>query len=47
VEEAARRGVRIVIAANDLLPLEGEPELDAELERLAVDATAVVPESVA
>jgi cyclic 2,3-diphosphoglycerate synthetase len=47
VEEAARRGVRIVIAANDLLPLEGEPELDAELERLAVDATALVPESVA
>jgi cyclic 2,3-diphosphoglycerate synthase len=47
VEEAVRRGVRVVIAANDVLPLEGEPDLDAELERLAAEATALAPEPVA
>jgi cyclic 2,3-diphosphoglycerate synthetase len=42
-EEAARRGARVVIAANDVVPLDGDPELDAELARLAAEATAVVP----
>jgi cyclic 2,3-diphosphoglycerate synthetase len=45
-EEAARRGVRVVIAANDVVPLGGEADLDAELERLAVEASALVPEAV-
>lgn len=46
VEEARRRGSRVVIAANDVEPLDGEPELDAELERLASEAVAQAPESV-
>jgi len=46
VEEAATRGIRVVIAANDVVPLGGEPDLDAELERLAVESTELVPESV-
>jgi cyclic 2,3-diphosphoglycerate synthase len=48
VEEAARRGVRVVIAANDVVPLGAEPDLDAELERLAAEAAAAVavPEAV-
>ena len=46
VEEAARRGIRVVIAANDVVALGGEPDLDAELERLAVEASALVPEAV-
>jgi cyclic 2,3-diphosphoglycerate synthetase len=46
VEEAARRGIRVVIAANDVVPLDGEPDLDSELERLAVEASALVPEAV-
>jgi cyclic 2,3-diphosphoglycerate synthetase len=46
VEEAVRRGVRVVIAANDVLPLHGEVAFDAELERLAAEATALVPEIV-
>ncbi|WP_411277129.1 hypothetical protein [Gaiella sp.] len=32
--------VPVVLAANDVLPLAGEPELDAELGRLANEATA-------
>jgi len=44
VEEAVRRGVRVVIAANDVLPLHGEVAFDPELERLAAEATALVPE---
>lgn len=45
VEEANRRGVDVVLAGNDVLPLPGEIDLDAELERLAVEATltAAVP----
>jgi len=35
-----------VIAANDVVPLDGEPDLDSELERLAVEASALVPEAV-
>jgi cyclic 2,3-diphosphoglycerate synthetase len=46
VEEAARRGVRVVIAANDVVPLDGEPDLDTELERLAVESSQLVPEVV-
>ena len=46
VEEATRRGVRVVIAANDLVPLPGEAPLDEELDRLAAEAVALVPETV-
>jgi cyclic 2,3-diphosphoglycerate synthetase len=46
VEEAARRGVRVVIAANDVVPLDGEPDLDTELERLALESSQLVPEVV-
>jgi cyclic 2,3-diphosphoglycerate synthase len=45
-EEAARRGIRVVIAANDVLPLPGEPSLDSELERLAAEALTAQPEGV-
>jgi cyclic 2,3-diphosphoglycerate synthase len=33
-EEADRRGVEVVFADNDVLPLPGEPDLDEELRRL-------------
>jgi cyclic 2,3-diphosphoglycerate synthetase len=46
VEEAARRGTRIVIAANDVVPLPGEPPLADELERLAAEAVAQAQERV-
>ena len=46
VEEADRRGVRVVIAANDVVPLNGEPDLDAELERLAAEASQRIAEAV-
>ena len=46
VEEARRRGAKIVVAANDVVPLPGEPSLDAELERLAAEACTRVPEAV-
>ena len=46
VEEASRRGVRVVVAANDVVPLQGEPDLDAELRRLAAEAEVLVPEVV-
>jgi cyclic 2,3-diphosphoglycerate synthase len=45
VEEASRRGVRVVVAANDVVPLSGEPSLDEALERLASEAVALVPEA--
>jgi cyclic 2,3-diphosphoglycerate synthetase len=45
-EEAARRGVRIVVVANDVVPLPGEPPLDTELERLAAEAMVARPEGV-
>jgi cyclic 2,3-diphosphoglycerate synthetase len=41
VEEARSRGVEIVLAANDVVPLDGEPDLDLELERLAAEAEAL------
>jgi cyclic 2,3-diphosphoglycerate synthase len=46
VEEARKRGVRVVIASNDVVPLSGEPELDVELERLATEAVELAPETV-
>ena len=39
-EEAERRGIAVVLAGNDVVPLPGEADLDAELERLAVEAVA-------
>jgi cyclic 2,3-diphosphoglycerate synthetase len=45
-EEAHRRGARLVVAANDVVPIPGEPSLDVELERLAAEAIAAVPETV-
>ncbi len=46
LEEASRRGVRVVVAANDVVPLPGEPPLDEALDRLAAEAVAFVPEAV-
>ena len=40
-EEASRRGVRVVVAANDIVPLPGEA-LDAELDRIAAEAEEFV-----
>jgi cyclic 2,3-diphosphoglycerate synthase len=45
-EEAERRGIDVVLAANDVAPLPGEPSLDDELERLAAEAVALAPEAV-
>ena len=45
VEEASRRGVRVVVAANDIVPLPGEPILDEALDRLAAEAVALAPAS--
>jgi cyclic 2,3-diphosphoglycerate synthetase len=45
-EEAGRRGVRIVIAANDVVPLPGEPSLDGELDRLASESMSFASEAV-
>jgi cyclic 2,3-diphosphoglycerate synthetase len=39
--EAQRRGARIVLAANEVVPLPGEPALDDELERVAAEAVAL------
>jgi cyclic 2,3-diphosphoglycerate synthetase len=46
VEEARRRDARVVVAANDVVPLGGEPGLDAELDRLAAEASRAVAEPV-
>jgi cyclic 2,3-diphosphoglycerate synthetase len=46
VEEARRRGVRVVLAANDVLPIAGERSLDVELERLAAEAIVHAPQAV-
>jgi cyclic 2,3-diphosphoglycerate synthetase len=40
-EEATRIGIPVVLAANDVLPLAGEPDLDVELDRLASEAIAL------
>lgn len=39
-EEAARLGIPVVLAGNDVVPLPGEPDLDLELERIATEAIA-------
>jgi len=39
-EEAGRMGIPVVLAANDVMPLAGEPDLDGELERLASEAVS-------
>ena len=39
-EEAERRGIEVVLAGNDVVPLAGEADLDGELERLAAEAIA-------
>jgi cyclic 2,3-diphosphoglycerate synthase len=39
-EAAAERGVTVVFADNEVLPLEGELDLEAEIEALAAAATA-------
>lgn len=39
-EEAARLEIPVVLAANDVVPLAGEPDLDVALERLATEAIA-------
>lgn len=41
VEEAVTRGVRIVLATNDVEPLAGEPEIDVLAEGLASEAIAL------
>jgi len=46
LEEASRRGVHVVIAANDVVPLPGESPLDETLERLAAEAAALAPDTV-
>ena len=46
IEEASRRGARVVIAANDVVSLPGEATLDVELDRLADEAVALAPETV-
>ena len=46
-EEAVARGVELVLVANDVVPLPGEPALDPEIARLAdLAATAELPEAV-
>jgi cyclic 2,3-diphosphoglycerate synthase len=39
-EAALARGIEVVLAANDVVPLSGEPDLAAELERLADEVSA-------
>ena len=39
-ETASERGADVVFADNDLLPLDGQPDIDAELEALAEEAAA-------
>jgi cyclic 2,3-diphosphoglycerate synthetase len=41
-EAAVARGRELVLVANDVVPLPGEPALDAELRRLADEAARVV-----
>ncbi|MEP6893470.1 MAG: 2,3-diphosphoglycerate synthetase [Gaiellaceae bacterium] len=41
-EVALERGVEVVLASNDVVPLSGGPDLDAELLRLADEAAAQV-----
>ncbi len=45
-EAAARLGIPVVLAGNDVVPLPGEPDLDLELERLAAEAISHTAVSV-
>ena len=45
-EEALARRIELVLVANDVVPLPGEQDLDAEIRRLAEISTAAVPEAV-
>jgi cyclic 2,3-diphosphoglycerate synthetase len=45
-EEALARGVEVVLVANDVVSLAGQPDLEGEFGRLADIATAAVPETV-
>ncbi|MDH4176241.1 MAG: 2,3-diphosphoglycerate synthetase [Thermoleophilia bacterium] len=47
VEEAMRRGARVVLAANEVVPLAGEPGLAGELQRLADEAVSASRSGVA
>ena len=38
--------MRVVLAANDVLPIAGERSLDVELERLAAEAIVHAPQAV-
>jgi cyclic 2,3-diphosphoglycerate synthase len=40
-EEASARGVEVVLAANDVVPLPGQADLESELRRLAEEVTVV------
>ena len=40
-EEAARLGIPVVLAGNDVVPLAGEPDLDVVVERLAAEAITI------
>ena len=46
VEDARARGIDVVLVANDVVPLPGEDDLDAELLQLAAGATSAVAEPV-
>ena len=39
-EAALERGTKVVLAANDVVALPGQPDLDTELRRLAAEAAA-------
>jgi cyclic 2,3-diphosphoglycerate synthase len=39
-EEGARRGIDVVVAANDVVPVPGGPDLDSEIRRLAEEVAA-------
>lgn len=45
-EEADRRGIPVVLAGNDVVPLAGEIDLDVEIERLGAEAISCVPVGV-
>ncbi len=40
-EAAVERGVKLVLAANDVVPVEGQPDLDREIRALAASAEPV------
>lgn len=46
VEEARRRDIDVVLAGNSVVPLAGEPDLDAEVLRLAAEAMVETPVEV-